>query len=49
MPTIKFDDFLKEEQLKDPKFREGYYEEQARLENAVAVLKAREAARTNTT
>lgn len=43
MPTIKFDDFLKE-QLKDPKFRKGYYEEQARLENAVAVLKAREAA-----
>ena len=43
MPTIKFDDFLKE-QLKDPTFREGYYEEQARLENAVAVLKAREAA-----
>lgn len=43
MPTIKFDDFLKE-QLKDPKFREGYHEEQARLENAVAVLKAREAA-----
>ena len=36
MPTIKFDDLLKE-QLKDPKFREGYYEEQARLENAVAV------------
>ena len=32
MPTIKFDDLLKE-QLKDPKFREGYYEEQARLEN----------------
>lgn len=43
MPTIKFDDLLKE-QLKDSKFREGYYEEQARLENAVAVLKAREAA-----
>lgn len=43
MPTIKFDDLLKE-QLKDSKFREGFYEEQARLENAVAVLKAREAA-----
>ena len=26
MPTIKFDDLLKE-QLKDPKFKEGYYEE----------------------
>ena len=36
MPTIKFDDFLKE-QLKDPKFREGYYEEQAKLE-ALKVL-----------
>jgi len=43
MPTIKFDNFLKE-QLEDPKFKEGYYEEQARLENAATVLKAREAA-----
>lgn len=43
MPTIKFDDFLNE-QLKNPEFEKGYLEEKAKLDNAYAMLKAREAA-----
>lgn len=43
MPTIKFDDFLKE-QLKDPKFKARFEKESANLESAIVIAKAREAA-----
>ncbi|MFD1470923.1 helix-turn-helix domain-containing protein [Companilactobacillus mishanensis] len=43
MTTIKFDDYLKE-QLKDPEFKKGFEAESAKLESAVALMKAREAA-----
>ncbi|HIW71310.1 MAG TPA: helix-turn-helix domain-containing protein [Candidatus Levilactobacillus faecigallinarum] len=43
MATIKFDDYLNEK-LKDTDFRAGYLAESAKLESAVALFKAREAA-----
>lgn len=43
MPTIKFDDFLKE-QLKDPKFKARFEKKSANLESAIVIAKAREAA-----
>ena len=39
MPTIKFDDFLKE-QLKDPKFKARFEKESANLESAIVIAKS---------
>ena len=41
MPTIKFDEFLAE-QRKNPAFENGFLKEDAKLENAIALLRARE-------
>lgn len=41
MPTIKFDEFLAE-QMKNPSFENGFLKEDAKLENAIALLRARE-------
>ena len=41
MPTIKFDEFLAE-QRKNPSFENGFLKEDAKLENAIALLRARE-------
>ena len=38
MPTIKFDDFLKEK-LKDPKFKARFEKESANLESAIVIAK----------
>ena len=43
MPTIKFDDVLKQE-LKDPEFKKEFEKGNSELQSAVAVLKAREQA-----
>lgn len=43
MPTIKFDDFLAK-QMEDSNFKKGFLKEDAKLENAIALLKAREEA-----
>ncbi|EHI74098.1 HTH-type transcriptional regulator [Streptococcus criceti] len=42
MTTVKFDDFLAE-QLKDEKFQKKYLQEKKRMDNAVALMLAREA------
>ena len=41
MPTVKFDEFLAE-QRKNPSFENGFLKEDAKLENAIALLRARE-------
>ena len=39
MPTVKFDEFLAE-QRKNPSFENGFLKEDAKLENAIALLRA---------
>jgi len=39
MPTIKFNDYLKQ-QLKNPEFKVGYYFESEKLSRAVATMMA---------
>ena len=41
MPTVKFNDFLKEK-MKDTEFKAEYEAEKAKLASAVALIKARE-------
>lgn len=43
MPTVKFNDFLKEK-MKDTEFKAEYEAEKAKLASAVALMKARESA-----
>lgn len=43
MPTVKFNDFLKEK-MKDTEFKAEYEVEKAKLASAVALMKARESA-----
>lgn len=43
MPTVKFNDFLKEK-MKDTEFKAEYEAEKAKLVSAVALMKARESA-----
>lgn len=42
MTTVKFDDYLAE-QLKDEEFKKKYLQEKKRMDNAVALMLAREA------